>query len=57
MNQGIYDLMVKELRESRERFDAIVQAEYRFASELLHHGNGTLREESEQVSREFRDKL
>lgn len=53
MNQGMYDLMMRELRESRERFDAIM-AEIR--DFRLPQGNGTLRDESEYIEREFRDK-
>lgn len=53
MNQGMYDLMVREMRESRERFDAIMREMREFR---LPQGNGTLREESEYIVREFRDK-
>lgn len=57
MNQGMYDLMLAELRESRRQWDAKVAEYARELQAIIMGGNGTLREPSEFIERKFRDSL
>lgn len=55
MNQGMYDLILAELQASRKAWDASVAELEAFQRNLIMEGNGTLRDPSEHVLREFRD--
>ena len=47
MNQGIYNLMLAELEQSRREWDAMMAEHARELERIVHSGNGTLKDDKD----------